>query len=85
VIEPGVTGVLHEDLAVAVRSALQLDRRVCAQRAMAFTWEAATAQFLDGLEPIPVSVRAALAARRGSAMIARSVARRQPSGAGDAN
>ena len=31
VIEQGVTGVLHEDLAAAVRSALQLDRGVCAR------------------------------------------------------
>lgn len=82
VIEPGVTGVLHEDLATAIRSALLLDRRVCAQRAKAFTWEAATAQFLEGLEPIPAGARAALSAP-GSAMIAANGAQR-PS-AGDAN
>jgi glycosyltransferase involved in cell wall biosynthesis len=75
VIEQGVTGVLNEDLAAAIRSALLLDRQVCAERAKAFTWEAATDQFLDGLEPIPASARAALSAS-GSAMIARNGAQR---------
>jgi len=84
VIEPGVTGVLNQDLAVAIHSALRLDRTVCAQRAKAFTWDAATEQFLAGLEPIPASARAALSAS-GSAMIARKAASEQPSGAGDAN
>jgi 1,2-diacylglycerol 3-alpha-glucosyltransferase/glucuronosyltransferase len=77
VIEQGVTGVLHEDLAVAVRSALQLDRRVCAQHAAEFTWDAATAQFVAGLEPIPQALRATLAVRRGSVIIARILARMQ--------
>lgn len=71
VIEPGVTGVLNEDLAAAIRSALLLNRQVCAERAKAFTWEAASEQFLDGLEPIPAGARAALSAP-GSAMIAGS-------------
>ena len=83
VIEPGVTGVLHENLETAIRSALLLDRRVCAERAKAFNWEAATEQFLEGLEPIPTGARAALSAP-GSAMIASNRARSQPS-AGDAN
>jgi hypothetical protein len=77
VIEQGVTGVLHEDLADAIRSALHLDRRVCAQRAAAFTWDAATAQFFAGLERIPLALRATLAIRRSSVIIARIVARRQ--------
>lgn len=68
VIEPGVTGVLNEDLAAAIHAALQLDRQVCAERARAFTWEAATEQFLNGLEPIPSNARAALTAPA-SAMI----------------
>ena len=82
VIEPGVTGVLNDDLAVAIRAALQLDRQVCAERAKAFTWGAATEQFLEGLEPIPAGARAALSAP-GSAIIGANGAR-QPS-AGDAN
>ncbi len=85
VIEQGVTGVLHPDLAVAIGSALRLERRVCVERAAAFTWPAATAQFLEGLAPIPLALRARLAVSRSSAMIARIVARRQTSQAGDAN
>lgn len=84
VIEPGVTGVLNENLATAISSALRLDRRVCAQRARAFTWDAATEQFLAGLEPIPSGARAALSAP-GSAMIRRNAARERASSAGDAN
>jgi glycosyltransferase involved in cell wall biosynthesis len=76
VIEQGVTGVLHADLAIAIRGALKLDRRVCAARAAAFSWDAATCQFLAGLAPIPASLRAALAVSRSSAMIARMTARR---------
>jgi glycosyltransferase involved in cell wall biosynthesis len=87
VIEPGVTGVLHGDLAVAIRSALTLSREVCAERAAAFSWQAATAQFLAGLALIPLALRATLPAGRSSAMIARSAARsalpRSSSEAGD--
>lgn len=83
VIEPGVTGALHTDLAVAITSALGLDRGVCARRAAAFSWEAASAQFLAGLAPIPQALRATVAVRRSSAMIAPVVARRQTSEAGD--
>jgi glycosyltransferase involved in cell wall biosynthesis len=83
VIEQGVTGVLHTDLALAITSALGLDRAVCARRAAGFTWEAATAQFLAGLAPIPRALRATVAVRRSSAMIAPVVARRQTSDAGD--
>jgi glycosyltransferase involved in cell wall biosynthesis len=79
VIEPGVTGFLNEDLGAAIQSALQLDRRVCAERARSFTWEAATGQFLDGLEPISAGARAALAAP-GSAMIGGNSAQRSQTG-----
>jgi glycosyltransferase involved in cell wall biosynthesis len=83
VLEPGVTGVLNEDLAAAIQGALLLNRQVCAERAKAFTWEAATEQFLEGLAPIPATARAALSGS-GSAMIAGNGARNQPR-AGDAN
>jgi glycosyltransferase involved in cell wall biosynthesis len=79
VIEPGVTGVLNEDLALAIQGALRLDRKVCAERAKAFTWEAATEQFLEGLEPIPVGARAALSPS-GSAMIGGNSAQRSQTG-----
>ena len=85
VIEPGVTGVLDADLATAIAGALRLSRAVCAARARAFTWGAATAQFLAGLEPIAAPLRARVAAGRSSAMIERIASRRQPSQAGDAN
>lgn len=85
VIEPGVTGVLHPDLALAIGAALRLERRACAERAAAFSWQAATAQFLAGLAMIPLARRAQLAVSRSSAMIARIAARRQTSQAGDAN
>ena len=82
-IEQDVTGVLHDDLAEAIRSALRLDRRTCAARAARFSWHAACAQFLAGLAPIPLALRATLAASRSSVIIARITARRQTSG--DAN
>jgi hypothetical protein len=82
VIEQGVTGVLHPNLAEAITSALRLDRSVCAQ---GFDWEAATRQLLAGLAPIARSLRAKLAVSRSSVIIARMAARRQASGAGDAN
>jgi glycosyltransferase involved in cell wall biosynthesis len=75
VIEPGVTGVLHENLGRAIDGALRLERRVCAARAAAFSWESATAQFLAGLAPIPAARRATLAVSRSSVMIARVTAR----------
>lgn len=85
VLEPGVSGVLDADLATAISGALRLQRQVCAASARAFSWEAATAQFLAGLAPIPTPLRATLAVSRSSAMIARRAARRHPSRAGDAN
>jgi glycosyltransferase involved in cell wall biosynthesis len=83
VLEPDVTGVLHTDLATAITSALRLDRRRCAAYAARCGWDRATAQFLAGLAPLPAALRATLAVSRSSAMIARSAARRQTSGAGD--
>jgi glycosyltransferase involved in cell wall biosynthesis len=83
VLEPGVTGVLHHDLAQAVAGALRLERPLCVARAAAFSWEAATAQFLAGLALIPLPLRTRLAASRSSVMIARIAARWQPSRAGD--
>jgi len=41
------------------------------------TWDAATAQFLAGLEPIPLALRATLVVRRTSVIIARIGARWQ--------
>jgi glycosyltransferase involved in cell wall biosynthesis len=86
VIEPGLTGVLQADLGEAIAGALRLNRQTCAARARAFSWEAATSQFLAGLAPVPVALRATVAVSRSSAMIARIAARRHTtSQAGDAN
>jgi glycosyltransferase involved in cell wall biosynthesis len=71
VLEPGVTGSMSADLGEAIRSALRLDRRACARAAAGFTWEAATFQFLTGLEPIPRRARARLAIGALSAIIER--------------
>jgi len=49
VIEPGHTGVLHEDLGVAVRGALTLDRGTCRQAALERSWARATGEFLGHL------------------------------------
>lgn len=54
VVKRGVTGVLDEDLGAAVQRALKLDRGNCRRYAESFTWEKATLQFIDNLEPRPV-------------------------------
>ena len=51
VVVDGVTGVLDEDLAAAVRGALKLDRGACRRFALGRSWEAATDQFLSALVP----------------------------------
>jgi glycosyltransferase involved in cell wall biosynthesis len=51
VVHHDVSGALHEDLATAVRRALELDRDACRRHALGFTWERATAQFLANLAP----------------------------------
>jgi glycosyltransferase involved in cell wall biosynthesis len=51
VVHQGTSGYLHEDLAMAVRGALEIDREACRRHALRFTWERATAQFLDNLAP----------------------------------
>jgi hypothetical protein len=85
VIDPGVTGVMHEDLNVAIGAALNLERAACVSAAAAFTWDAATTQFLAGLAPLGVAARAALPLGRSSAMIARMGARTAQRQTGDAS
>jgi len=51
VIAPGRSGVLSEDLRAAALAALELSRDVVRSHALAFSWERATAQFLDNLVP----------------------------------
>lgn len=52
VVQPGVTGVLNEDLRVAALDALQLNPENCRAYALEHTWEAATQQFLANLAPL---------------------------------
>jgi glycosyltransferase involved in cell wall biosynthesis len=85
VLEPGVTGVMHADLATAVAGALRLERAACVAGASAFSWDAATSQFLAGLAPIGAVARAELPQGRSSAMIDSIGARRVQRQAGDAN
>lgn len=49
VVQDGVTGCLRDDLAVAIRDALRLDRAVCRERALAYSWENATREFVGNL------------------------------------
>ena len=51
VVQRGVTGCLDEDLAAAVAGALEMNRDDCRRHAQQFTWERATQQFFDNLEP----------------------------------
>jgi glycosyltransferase involved in cell wall biosynthesis len=51
VVRPAVSGCLDEDLGTAVNGALRLHRDDCRRHALAYTWERATRQFLDNLEP----------------------------------
>lgn len=49
VVTHGVNGMLDEDLRAAALGALKLDPRACREHALRYTWEAATAQFLENL------------------------------------
>lgn len=49
VVEPGVTGVLDDDLAAAIRGALRLDRSRVRAAAQGMRWERAARMFLDNL------------------------------------
>jgi glycosyltransferase involved in cell wall biosynthesis len=53
VVATGASGVLNHDLRAAARAALDLDRGIVRDRALAFSWDRATAQFLRHLHPRP--------------------------------
>jgi glycosyltransferase involved in cell wall biosynthesis len=64
VVRQGVTGVLDEDLAQAIRGALQLDPQHCLAFAQLHTWERCTRQFLGYLasaaeRPVPATRKSA--------------------------
>lgn len=49
VVRHGETGILDEDLAVAIRGALRLDGRACREHALQRTWRVATERFASYL------------------------------------
>ena len=51
VVESGQAGILGEDLRAAALAALDLDRAIVRDRALSFSWERATTQFLSHLHP----------------------------------
>lgn len=51
VVRHGKTGILDQDLGVAVEKALTLDGAACREHALNHTWEAATALFKQNLVP----------------------------------
>lgn len=52
VVRPGVTGVLHDDIATAARQALALDPRDCRAQALEYSWERCAAIFHEHLVPV---------------------------------
>lgn len=50
IVAHGETGYLSEDLRAAALDALKLDRKKCREAALAYTWEASTAQFMEYIE-----------------------------------
>ena len=51
VIQNGVNGWIDEDLALAARKALEVDRQTCRKFAEAHSWETCTRQFLSLITP----------------------------------
>jgi len=74
VVRPGTTGVLHADLALAIRGALQIESDPCRSLAQLHTWERCTRQFIGHLvvhAERPAAARARTAGQqRGSAVVA---------------
>ena len=52
VVQPGVNGVLDEDLAVAIEGALQISRESCRAHAEANTWTVVAERLIDNLERV---------------------------------
>jgi glycosyltransferase involved in cell wall biosynthesis len=51
IVQPGITGILSENLAGAAEQALKLNAKDCRDYALHHTWDAATQQFLANLVP----------------------------------
>lgn len=52
VLEPGKTGVMHDDLGLAIKNALELDRATCREAALLRSWGAISRQFRNALMPL---------------------------------
>ena len=52
VLQQGITGILQQDLALAIEQALTLDRQTCREYAEAHGWSSIADQFLQALMPI---------------------------------
>jgi glycosyltransferase involved in cell wall biosynthesis len=53
ILQDGVTGALHNDLAVAVERALACDRMACRRYAESQSWDQIAERFLEDLVPLP--------------------------------
>jgi len=58
VVEQGVTGCLSESLQGAIVGALKLDRDICRQKALEFSWQRCAELFLEHLNEHPSSSQA---------------------------
>jgi len=58
VVRQGITGILNEDLKVAIEAALKLEPDACRSFALMQSWERCTRQFLGHLAPIGIRARA---------------------------
>lgn len=78
VVVEGRSGALDVDLRVAIERAMRVAPQACRQYALSFTWEAATRQFFDNLEPCSnYSARASFADDRSSGVWPITAARDQ--------
>lgn len=64
VVEDGVTGALHDDLATAAVRALSIDPRACRRRAEQSGWDVCSAEFESNLVAVKASVAASVPKRR---------------------
>ena len=64
VVRQGITGMLNENLKVAIEAALKLEPDACRSFALMQSWERCTRQFLGHLAPIGVRARAPSASAR---------------------
>ncbi len=57
VVAQGKVGYLHEDLGKAAQQALAIDRRICRDYALMFSWEKCARQFLDNISEAYAAAR----------------------------